>query len=61
MEVPAPLTYPRRLANARLGQAAPYTTEAGFVVLEALPRCGKQADTMVVPGEVAEWLKAAPC
>jgi hypothetical protein len=38
-----------------------YKTEAGFVVFRGRLGPGGHVDTIARHGEVAEWLKAAPC
>jgi len=38
-----------------------YKTEAGFVVFRGRLGPGRHVDTIARHGEVAEWLKAAPC
>jgi hypothetical protein len=58
IQMPAPLTYiPRRLAKPVLVVRLLSKPEAGFVASGAETTVG----TIVRHGEVAEWLKAAPC
>ena len=60
MRMPAPLIYPPASGESRFGHAAPTKTEAGFVVSGA-GMAGRHVYTIARHGEVAEWLKAAPC